>query len=289
VDGSTELEKESQPKKMVGEINKSFSAVFTTIDFPLQDSFLLDSGSSIHVSRDHERFSNFQRPPPGHYAVCGSGTVAIQGYGEVDVVLTNRKGRKRLLRLQKVAYCPQFPTNLVSLQLLEARGIDWKHREGEITIQGDPEVLGNTKRIHGQYVIEYNENGRPQSSHAILNTLSSNEQKKRFTRQTRGTRQPAWASSALWHKRMGHIGPAALSQLGKQTLGVKIRGPSTSQCQDCALAKITRQISRRPDPNKSTRPFHQVHIDWSDLDEGWDGYQGDGRIVRRFHYLFPRR
>jgi hypothetical protein len=281
VDGGIKLERESQPKKLVGEINKGFSTIFTTSVFPLQDSFLLDSGSSIHVSRDRERFSNFQRPPPGHYAVCGSGTIEIQGYGEVDVVLTNRKGRKRLLRLHKVAYCPQFPTNLVSLQLLEARGIDWKHREGEITIRGDPEALGNTKRVHGQYVIEYNENGRPESTHAVLNSSFSNEQRKRFTQQTRGTRQPAWASSALWHKRMGHIGPAALSQLGKQTLGVKIRGPSTSQCQDCALAKITRQISRRPDPNKSTRPFHQVHIDWSDLDEGWDGYQSDGRIVRR--------
>src|SRR4029077_8415056 len=125
-----------------------FSTIFTTsYDFPLKDSFLLDSGSSIHVSRDRQRFSSFQRPPPGHYAMCGSGTVAIQGYGEVDVVLTNRKGRKRLLRLQKVAYCPQFPTNIVSLQLLEERGIDWKHREGEITIRGDPKALGVTRRI----------------------------------------------------------------------------------------------------------------------------------------------
>ena len=281
MDGRVESKKGSQHRKLVGVINQLFSTIFnTSYDFPLKDSFLLDSGTSIHVSRDRQRFSNFRRPPPGHYAICGSGTVAIQGYGEVDIVLTNKKGRKRLLRLYNVAYCPQFPTNLVSLQLIETRGIDWKHREGEITIRGDPEALGHTRRIHGQYVIEYNENGHTDTAHAILST-SSNKQPKRFTQQSRSSRQPAWASSILWHRRMGHIGPGALLQLGRQTLGVRIRGPSTSQCQDCALAKIKQQISRRPDPNKSTKPFHRVHIDWFDLDEGWDGYQGDGRIVRR--------
>ena len=80
---------------------------------------------------------------------------------------------------------------------------------------------------------------------------------------------------------MGHLGPAALAKLGTQTIGVRLRGPSTSQCPDCAMAKITRQISRRPDPNKSTKPFHTVHIDWFDLEEGWDEYQPDGRLVRR--------
>lgn len=283
MDRGTELEKES-PRKLIGKINERFSTIFAiSYDFPLKDSFLLDSASSIHVSHDRLRFSNFRRPPPavGHYALCGSGTVAIHGYGEVDVVVTNQKGRKRILRLHNVAYCPQFPTNIVSLQLLEDRGIDWKHREGEMTIRGDPEAFGNTRRIHSQYVMEYNENGSTSTTHAVLNTSSTSGRPKRFIRQSRTTRQPAWASSTLWHRRMGHIGPAALSQLGKQTLGVRIRGPSTSHCQDCALAKITQQISRRPDPNKSTRPFQQVHIDWFDLEEGWDGYQGDGRIVRR--------
>jgi len=146
------------------------------------------------------------------------------------VVVTNQKGRKRILRLHNVAYCPEFPTNIVSLQLLEGRGIDWQHREGEMTLREDAEAFGNTRRIHGQYVIEYNENGSSDTAHAVLNTSSSNDRPKRFTRQSRTTRQPAWASSTLWHKRMGHIGPAALSQLGKTDTGSEIRGPSTAQC-----------------------------------------------------------
>jgi hypothetical protein len=80
---------------------------------------------------------------------------------------------------------------------------------------------------------------------------------------------------------MGHIGPGALAQLGNQTLRVQINGPSTVKCPDCALAKITQQISRILDPNKSTRPFHKIHVDWFDLKAGWDNYQHKGKLVCR--------
>src|SRR5438045_8556045 len=78
---------------------------------------------------------------------------------------------------------------------------------------------------------------------------------------------------------MGHLGPAALTQLSHNTLRVRLQGPLTTKCPHCALAKITQQISHHLNPNKATRPFYQVHLDWFDLEEGWDGYQYDGRLV----------
>ena len=48
------------------------------------------------------------------------------------------------------------------------------------------------------------------------------------------------------------------------------------------MAKITRQIFRRPSPNKATKPFYRIYLDWFDLEEGWDGYQYDGRVIRRY-------
>ena len=80
---------------------------------------------------------------------------------------------------------------------------------------------------------------------------------------------------------MGHIGPLGLYKLGKECLGVSLRGKSMTQCSHCALSKITQQISCLPPANKAMRPFHRVFIDWLDLNEGWDGYQGDGALVRR--------
>ena len=236
-------------RKLVGEINRVFHTIMAASDdFLLRYSFILDSGSSIHVAHSLERFNDFRRAPQGHYAICGGGSVTIQGYGEVDVALTNHKGRKRLLRLHNVAYCPEFPTNLVSLRLLEARGIDWSHRNGQLVFHGDPDVLGFTRRIHHQYVLEYNESQAETQGHSILTTTTP----RRYKKQVKKQRQPAWASSDLWHKRLGHIGSMALAKLGQNTLGVRLRGPSTAKCTDCAMAKITQQISRHPNLNEAT-------------------------------------
>lgn len=80
---------------------------------------------------------------------------------------------------------------------------------------------------------------------------------------------------------MGHKGPLTLYKLGKECLGVRLRGKNMSLCPHCALSKMTQQISRLPPANKATRPFYRVFIDWLDLEQGWDSYQGDGAIVRR--------
>ena len=109
----------------------------------------MDSGSSIHVSRDRDKFNNFCKTPTGHYALCGSGTVPILGYGEIDIELSSqstKNPKRKLLRLHNVAYCPQFPTNLVSLSKLEERGMDWCHRTREIRLRGD--IVGYTRRMH---------------------------------------------------------------------------------------------------------------------------------------------
>ena len=261
-------------------INRIFQATLETRDdFPLKHSYILDSGSSLHVSHDLKRFFDFRRVPLGHHVVCGSGLVTIQGYGEIKLALTSPKGRVRLLRIHNVAYCPDFPTNLVSLQRLEDRGIDWNHRNGQLAFIGDTDVLGSTRRAHGQYVIEHNDTGAYTQSRMEY-AMTANI-RTRYPNRSKDPRKPAWANPKLWHERLGHIGPMALTKLGENTIGVRLRGPSTSKCSNCAIAKITRQISRRPSSNKATRPFYRVHLDWFDLEEGWDGYQYDGRLVRR--------
>ena len=52
MDGGDQLSKVACTGKLVGEINHIFQSVLAAInDFLLQYSFILDSGSSIHVSR----------------------------------------------------------------------------------------------------------------------------------------------------------------------------------------------------------------------------------------------
>jgi len=152
------------------------------------------------------------------------------------------------------------PDKLSLTQPLGSCEIDWNHRDGKITLRGDP--IGYTRKLHGQYVIEQNQ------FPTVLATTKS-------VRQSKSRTQTLWANSNLWH-RIHRLGSLFITW---EADPVRIRGPSTAKCSDCALAKITQQISRRPDPNKSTRPFHKIHIDWFDLEHGWDGYQPDRRMT----------
>jgi hypothetical protein len=120
MDGDTESKGEGRKKKVIGKINGIFqNSRATSEDFPLKNSYILDSGSSIHVSHDLKRFESFRHALTGNKAVCGSGTVTIQGYGDVDITLLTKKGQTRILRLHNVAYYPNFSINLVLLRFLE--------------------------------------------------------------------------------------------------------------------------------------------------------------------------
>ncbi|KAK1912632.1 hypothetical protein P3342_004568 [Pyrenophora teres f. teres] len=53
----------------------------------------------------------------------------------------------------------------------------------------------------------------------------------------------------LWHKRLGHPGPAAIEHLVQQSEGVRVQGVTTVQCNSCGRAKLRRQVRRSPRTN----------------------------------------
>ena len=80
---------------------------------------------------------------------------------------------------------------------------------------------------------------------------------------------------------MGHIGLLGLYKLGQKYLEVHLKDKNMAQYSHCAQSKITQQILCFFLPNKATRPFYCVFIDWLDLDKKWGGYQRNGTIVRQ--------
>jgi hypothetical protein len=140
--------------------------------------------------------------------------VTIQGYGEVNITLTNLKGRVQLLRLHNIAYCPDFPTNLISLRLLEARGINWNHRSSQLVFYNDSDILGSMRRTYGQYVLEHHK----AEVYTTFAAITPNQ--KRYSNRSREQQQLAWANLNCWHERMGHISLTALTKLGQNTIGV---------------------------------------------------------------------
>lgn len=230
------------------------------------DQILMDSGATVHVFHDKTRFIGLYDSRTNERLKCGGGLVAIQGWGTIRLALT--KGR--ILSLHRVAYISSFPINLVSLSKLESQGIDWEHRTGKMNCRRTSKIVGYTERQKDNYRLL--ENVRPTSSESAFSTSSDNSIVRIHE---------SLASADVWHRRMGHIGPLCLYKLGQECLGVRLRGRTMSQCTHCALSKITQQISRRTPINHPTRPFYKINIDWNDLEEGWDDYDGTGMRVRR--------
>ncbi len=138
--------------------------------------------------------------------------------------------------------------------------------------------------MYGQYVLE----NRPVSEIYIVIIMTAGVQrpsKQPSKRQSRGIRALAQALTDLQYKRLGYIGPLALSKVGENSLEVRLKGLSTAKYRDYVFSKIYQQVLYRLNPNKFIKLFQRVYIDWFDLKEGWNDYQSDGRIVQRVVFI----
>jgi hypothetical protein len=238
-------------------IKASFS---TRSTYPLLLSAILDSGTTIHIFNQEERFFNKRPALPDDYIVAGDSRLAVRGYGDVTIQLgTTRK----VMRLRDVAFIPSIQCNLVSLRLIRRQGFYWDNRNDPTLLRRrvDNSVVCRLRDLHGQYVIEYND---ANSNHASFATRSA--------RWTNWKRPSVTAEAQKWHLRYGHPGPEALARLQRTAQGVKIRGPTTVQCEACAKSKIKRQISRRP------RQFTQgvgerLAVDFHEYTQGYEGFK----------------
>jgi hypothetical protein len=236
---------------------------------PLKLSTILDSGTTLHVFNDLSRFLNFRKAPRHHYLIAGNTEVPILGYGEIHLRVTRPNRSKATLRLRNAAFCTDFATNLVSFRLLRNNGYYWDNEgDNNFLMRKNKTIMCEMQEIHGQQVIEHipiRRRGEAFITKAIT--------RRRRSRINSGDPRPDSKGDArLWHLRMGHPGPLSLHHLGINAMGVKLRGPKTTECQHCSLAKIKRQTSRRPPDREVEKPFTELHIDWTDLKKARAGF-----------------
>jgi hypothetical protein len=93
------------------------------LNYVLKSSWLLDSGSSIHISHELHRFMNFVKAPKSDCVTIGGGEVPILGYGNVWITMTYQNTKKRVL-LKHMAYYYGFISNLIAWNLLKKN--EWK-------------------------------------------------------------------------------------------------------------------------------------------------------------------
>lgn len=254
-----------------------------TAPYPLKRSALLDSGATIHVFNSIDRFQCYRPAEPGDYLQAGQQCVPIRGYGNVDIQ-TQYRARSRSIRLFDAALCENFPCNLVSLRQLQKRGYWWDSRPAHNCIRTkDNIVVCDIIDRYDQFIIEHIPYERSKGAFVT--------KRHRFNSWTE--RSPAKAAARLWHLRLGHPGPQALEHLVNSSRGVRIKGPTTTQCDDCAVSKIKRQIRREP-RNTGNGPAERLAVDFHDLPrdpqgrssamfitDRWSGYVWDYYLIER--------
>jgi hypothetical protein len=98
------------------------------LDYVLKDLWILDSGTTIHISHELHRFVNFVKAFRGDRIIIGGGKIPIFGYGDVWIIMTYKTTQRRVL-LKRVAYCQGFITNLVAWDLMKKNGWKWNTDE----------------------------------------------------------------------------------------------------------------------------------------------------------------
>ena len=217
-------------------VSNPIGGSFDVTLYPLRNLALLDTGSTLHVFNQVARFNGLEPAQKGDFLWAGENKVPVEGYGTVDIKLGSKASTtNNILRLQRVAYCPNFAANLVSYRQLEKAGMYWdplnRYLRDNMGV-----VLGKVQDIHDQYVLEYLPEPMTQAVFFV--------RRNKFNSWTERTIQSADAHR--WHLRLGHPGPATLEHLPEFSTGVRIKAPTTVECDQCGTAKLTRQIRRNP-------------------------------------------
>ncbi|KAH7465077.1 hypothetical protein FOMA001_g13637 [Fusarium oxysporum f. sp. matthiolae] len=225
-------------------------------NYPLRNSVILDPGATISITNSANRLARFQQAIPGDFIWAGDRKLPILGYGTMTIRLTGT----RVLMLEDVAYCPRLLTTLVSLRQLRKKGFYWDNRRNPTTLRRlDRTIACTIHDLYGQYVIEYQSESFPKAAFAA----------HRFSSHTK--RAPLTGEAIRWHSRLGHPGPQALEHLISASQGVRIRGPTTVECDACGISKIKRQIRRAP-RQSDQKAGERIAIDFHDYQEGIGGY-----------------
>ncbi|CAD6501011.1 BgTH12-06711 [Blumeria graminis f. sp. triticale] len=191
-------------------------------NYPLKNSFILDSGSDGHICNEFSRFSNYFSKPST--AVAGSGQFDILGYGTVFMKISTG-----LFQLNNVAYIPSFHTSLASLTRLQSAGISWNPQTG--CIFNSEKTICFTKKLYNQYVIEYNK-FEPVITESSFSTKGSDIKSVTPTDIT------------IWHERLGHPSSQVLEKVLKNNsiLPSEIK-KELENCEPCKLAKAKRVVA----------------------------------------------
>jgi hypothetical protein len=236
-------------------------------EIEIRDTWILDSGSNLHVCNDRKRFNLERKATIDDKFSAGKTEYAVEAYGSVDITVGTPDG-PRTVRLLDVALAPGFLTNTVSLDKFTSKGVHWDTQRQ--CLHADGEVFCYVQRVGNHWALEHSP---IPSSTAFASFKSSKEPKPDRT-----------APVERWHAIMGHIGKDPLSKLQTNVRGARVTDVVDEKpCTTCAVSKAKEIVSRRPDVEFSAeKPLERVGYDLVQMSPAYN----DHRWLSHFRCLF---
>ncbi|SRR6266566_9753428 len=104
-------------ERAIKEVNINLYEVFASVFHPLRESYILDSGFFTYTMKDKQQLFKYKPASLRDKLKCKGGYMVIQSYKDLDIQFTSQEKEKpKTLQLFRMAYCPDFPFNIVSFQ-----------------------------------------------------------------------------------------------------------------------------------------------------------------------------
>lgn len=242
-------------------------------EFHLTNHWVLDSGSDVHICNDQYRhnFQKVEETKNHDYIISGTTKYPVEAWGTCKVYVSTNKGNG-FITLTKVALIPGFMTSLISLHLMNTKGVHWNSMTPLQMIQSDGSFFCKLFQIGRHWTFERIPIDIKTSQTNICNSRSA------FTGGiiNKITRHKKFDKLQL-HRIFGHPSPEVIDRIadaareGTITVLETKPSPKSIKCETCALSKAHQKISRISDKeHPQTKPFERITLDLIPMREGFN-------------------
>ena len=203
--------------------------------------WFIDSGCSNHMTHDKSLFSSYTKLPKTGSVELGNGDkTSIVGQGTVQVRI-KVKGEARNCSLANTYYVPGLDYNLMSVPMLDKRGLSTKFENKKCLISRKGNLLATGSMSSNLYKLD------------VL--AKSNVSVTAFVAQ----------DLATWHQRLAHIDPSAIEKMSKDgtVTGINLVKSEAQEhkCDHCIIGKGHRQPFPRASSSRTSKLLELVHSD----------------------------
>uniref|UniRef100_A0A2N9F5E5 CCHC-type domain-containing protein n=1 Tax=Fagus sylvatica TaxID=28930 RepID=A0A2N9F5E5_FAGSY len=182
----------------------------------LNNSWLLDSACSFHVTPHRNWFDTYRSINCGSVRMGNDATCTIIGMGTIKIKMSDGVVRT----LEEVRHIPDMRKNLISLGTLDSKGYSYKSEngimkvsKGAMIVMTGQKISSNVYKLLGNTILG-----------GVAAVVESEDD-----------------DTLLWHMRLGHISERGMRELHKRNLLTGIKSCKLDFCKYCIMGKQCRK------------------------------------------------